>query len=314
MFLTLLRQSARSACAGDAARISRPHAGARGRPGRTCRPTSSTRLARALLVKDERNLDKFDVVFAATFKGVLHVAAAVEAKELPEEWLRRMAEKLPQPRGAGRDREARLREADGDAAPAPRRAEGPPSGRLEMDRHGRNLAVRRLWRPSRGRADRAGRRAAAAARSRSGTSASSRISTATRSLGRATSSSRCSRLRRFAREGAAGRARSRRHDPLDRRQGLYRRPAAARAAQCGQGAAVPRRRRLDGLARRGGRAAVLGREEPVQAARAFLLPQLPLRERVEEQPPPPRGARRRRAISSIPTAATIASSSSATPR
>ena len=27
------------------------------------------RLARALLVKDERNLDKFDVVFAATFKG-----------------------------------------------------------------------------------------------------------------------------------------------------------------------------------------------------------------------------------------------------
>ncbi|MGB3581593.1 MAG: VWA domain-containing protein, partial [Roseiarcus sp.] len=49
------------------------------------------RLARALLVKDERNLDRFDVVFAATFKGVLTLAAAVEAKELPEEWLRRMA-------------------------------------------------------------------------------------------------------------------------------------------------------------------------------------------------------------------------------
>ena len=30
------------------------------------------RLARALLIKDERNLDKFDVVFAATLKGVLH--------------------------------------------------------------------------------------------------------------------------------------------------------------------------------------------------------------------------------------------------
>ena len=27
-------------------------------------------LSRALLVKDERNLDKFDVVFAAVFKGV----------------------------------------------------------------------------------------------------------------------------------------------------------------------------------------------------------------------------------------------------
>ena len=55
------------------------------------------RLSRALLVKDERNLDRFDLVFAATFKGVLNVAAAVEAKELPEEWLRRMAEKYLTP-------------------------------------------------------------------------------------------------------------------------------------------------------------------------------------------------------------------------
>jgi uncharacterized protein with von Willebrand factor type A (vWA) domain len=55
------------------------------------------RLARALLVKDERNLDKFDVVFAAAFKGVLSVAAAVEAKVLPEEWLRRMVERYLSP-------------------------------------------------------------------------------------------------------------------------------------------------------------------------------------------------------------------------
>src|SRR5271154_612053 len=55
------------------------------------------RLSRALLVKDERNLDRFDVVFAATFKGVVTVSAAVEAKELPEEWLRRMAEKYLSP-------------------------------------------------------------------------------------------------------------------------------------------------------------------------------------------------------------------------
>jgi hypothetical protein len=51
------------------------------------------RLARALLIKDERNLDKFDIVFAATFKGVLSVAAAVEARTLPAEWLRRMIER-----------------------------------------------------------------------------------------------------------------------------------------------------------------------------------------------------------------------------
>jgi uncharacterized protein len=55
------------------------------------------RLARALLVKDERNLDRFDVVFAATFKGVLSVAAAVEARDLPEEWLRRMMERYLSP-------------------------------------------------------------------------------------------------------------------------------------------------------------------------------------------------------------------------
>src|ERR1700689_1564619 len=55
------------------------------------------RLAPALLVKDERNLDRFDVVFAATFKGVLSVAAAVEARDLPEEWLRRMMERYLSP-------------------------------------------------------------------------------------------------------------------------------------------------------------------------------------------------------------------------
>ncbi len=55
------------------------------------------RLSRAVLVKDERNLDKFDVVFASTFKGVLSVSAAVEAEELPEEWLHRMAERFLSP-------------------------------------------------------------------------------------------------------------------------------------------------------------------------------------------------------------------------
>jgi uncharacterized protein len=55
------------------------------------------RLARAVLVKDERNLDRFDVVFAHTFKGVLSVSAAVEAAELPEEWLRRLAERYLSP-------------------------------------------------------------------------------------------------------------------------------------------------------------------------------------------------------------------------
>lgn len=53
-------------------------------------------LARSALVKDERNLDRFDVVFAETFKGLEAVSGASEEigqVELPEEWLRRLAEK-----------------------------------------------------------------------------------------------------------------------------------------------------------------------------------------------------------------------------
>ena len=52
-------------------------------------------LARSALVKDERNIDKFDRVFASVFKGLEAVsgAEAIEARELPAEWLRAMAEK-----------------------------------------------------------------------------------------------------------------------------------------------------------------------------------------------------------------------------
>jgi uncharacterized protein with von Willebrand factor type A (vWA) domain len=55
-------------------------------------------LSRALLVKDERHLDKFDVVFAATFKGVLSLSQAVERQEIPEEWLRKLAERYLDPK------------------------------------------------------------------------------------------------------------------------------------------------------------------------------------------------------------------------
>ena len=50
-------------------------------------------LSRALLVKDERNLDKFDRVFGATFKGLESLLEAMEKAEIPEEWLRKLAEK-----------------------------------------------------------------------------------------------------------------------------------------------------------------------------------------------------------------------------
>lgn len=52
-------------------------------------------LARAAMVKDERNIDKFDRAFATTFKGLEAIpnSAVMEAVDIPEEWLRKMAEK-----------------------------------------------------------------------------------------------------------------------------------------------------------------------------------------------------------------------------
>lgn len=50
-------------------------------------------LSRTALVKDERNIDKFDKVFGTVFKGLDSLGDAIEARELPEEWLRSVAEK-----------------------------------------------------------------------------------------------------------------------------------------------------------------------------------------------------------------------------
>ncbi|MFT4793303.1 MAG: hypothetical protein ACJAVR_002672 [Paracoccaceae bacterium] len=53
-------------------------------------------LSRAALVKDERNIDRFDQVFGQVFKGLEAVSGASEGIDpvnLPEEWLRKLAEK-----------------------------------------------------------------------------------------------------------------------------------------------------------------------------------------------------------------------------
>ncbi len=49
-------------------------------------------LARATLVKDERNLDKFDRVFGHVFRGLAALEEALAA-EIPAEWLKGLAEK-----------------------------------------------------------------------------------------------------------------------------------------------------------------------------------------------------------------------------
>ena len=50
-------------------------------------------LSRSCLVKDESNLDRFDRVFSAVFKGLEQTTDA-EALEIPEEWLRKVSERV----------------------------------------------------------------------------------------------------------------------------------------------------------------------------------------------------------------------------
>ena len=49
-------------------------------------------LSRATLVKDERNLDKFDRVFGSVFKGLEMLSDGVET-EIPAEWLKKLTDK-----------------------------------------------------------------------------------------------------------------------------------------------------------------------------------------------------------------------------
>jgi len=53
-------------------------------------------LSRAALIKDERNLDKFDRVFGHVFKG-LELLADADEVHIPQEWLKKLAEKYLTP-------------------------------------------------------------------------------------------------------------------------------------------------------------------------------------------------------------------------
>ncbi|SEG03683.1 vWA domain-containing protein [Jhaorihella thermophila] len=52
-------------------------------------------LARSAMVKDERNIDKFDRAFAATFEGLDEIGLdqVLEAVDIPADWLEKLAEK-----------------------------------------------------------------------------------------------------------------------------------------------------------------------------------------------------------------------------
>jgi len=50
-------------------------------------------LSRASLLKDERNLDKFDQVFGHVFKGLESTSELIDDAQIPEDWLRKLTEK-----------------------------------------------------------------------------------------------------------------------------------------------------------------------------------------------------------------------------
>ena len=239
-------------------------------------------LSRATLVKDERHLDKFDQVFGHVFKGLELMREALET-QIPEEWLRSLAqlylseeEKAKIEALGGWDKimeelKKRLEEQKGrhqggkkwigTGGTSPYGADGyNPAGVRIGQKTGRQGRAIKVW------------------DKREYKDLDDTVELGTRNIKIA-----LRRLRKFAREGRARRARPRRHHQGHRAQGLPRHPHAARAAQHREGADVLRHRRLHGLAHQDGGGAVLGRAHRVQAPGIFLLPQLPLRVRVEGQ-------------------------------
>ena len=100
-------------------------------------------LSRAALVKDEKNIDKFDQVFGHVFKGLERMGEDVTA-DIPAEWLKKLSEKFLT------DEEKAQIEAMGGfdklmeaLAERIKRAEGAPREGRQGDRHRRHLAVRR---------------------------------------------------------------------------------------------------------------------------------------------------------------------------
>lgn len=62
----------------------------------TCDVDGFYYLARSAMVKDEKNIDKFDRAFAEAFQGLesIGIEAVLEAVDLPAAWLEKLAEKL----------------------------------------------------------------------------------------------------------------------------------------------------------------------------------------------------------------------------
>ena len=275
------------------------------------RPEDFYYLSRAIYVKDEGLLDRFDQVFAACLQG--HVS------ELRQEQVARFPKNgcAPSPRNISAPRRwpqieslGRWDEIMETLKQAARGTGRSAPGRQQVDRHRRHQPLRQFGLQSRRRAHR--RREQTQARDQGvGKARIRRISTTPASWARATSRWRCAAC-------AASRARERprnststRRSTAPRAQGWLDIRMRARAAQCGEAAAVPRCRRIDGPVYQADRGTVQRGDQRIQEPRILLLPQLPLRRRVEGQPPPLDRAHRRPGTCSTNTAMTTRSCSSA---
>ncbi len=181
-------------------------------------------------MKDERNLDKFDRVFGQYFKGLETPAEARRA--MPDEWLRKLAEKLLTEEEkaqieamGGLDKlmetlRQRLAEQKG-------RHEGGSkwigtAGTSPFGANGYNPEGVRIGQEE----GRDNRRAVKVWDKREFRNLDDHVELGTRNIKVA-----LRRLRQFAREGAAERARPRRHDPLHR----ARTPAGSTSRWCRSG-------------------------------------------------------------------------------
>ena len=187
---------------------------------------------------------------------------------------------VPHPRGDGEDQvTGRLGRDHGDAQEAARGAAEAPPGRQQVDRHRRHQPVRQFGLQPRRRADR--RREQAQARAQGVGKARVPEPRQHQGTGHPQHQDGAAPPAQVRPRRRSGRARHSRHDRRHRAAGLARYQDAPGAAQRGQAAAVPRCGRIDGPVHQAGGRAVQRRHRRVQEPRILLLPQLPLRRRVE---------------------------------
>ena len=246
-------------------------------------------LARTCMVKDEALYDRFNIAFGTYFKGVESIFDI--RAQIPEEWIRKMIEgSLTDEEKAlvkalgGWDKlmetlkqrleEQRARHQGGSkwigtAGTSPFGAYGfNPEGIRIGQEGGRNRSAVKVW------------------DERTFRNLDDSVELNTRNIKIA-----LRRLRRFAREGVP--------EELDmpgtiegtaKNAGWLDLHLVPGAPQSGQGAVVPRRRRIHGSARSGMRGIVLRGEMRVPPPRILLFPQLRLRSRLARQPSPPQRA------------------------